>query len=354
MALPFTVAPNSLCILRLSAVGDICHTLPVVRTIQTHWPRTNITWIIGKLEASLVQDIPGIQFIIFDKSRGVKAYLDVRNALRGQRFDALLHMQMSLRSSVVNRLVNTPIRVGFDRARAKDLQWLFNNAQISAHGEQHVMDSFFGFAEALGIKERDVRWNIPIPESDQQQAERLLPGNQPTLVISPCSSMSYRNWHSDGYAAVCDYAIKRYALRVVLTGGPSITELEMGEDIETKSQFPITNLIGKSNLKQLLAILKKSTLVISPDSGPAHMATAVGTPVIGLYACTNPDRARPYFSEEWVIDKYHEAVLDKHGKNASQLPWGIRVRDPGTMERITVEDVTRKLDEFMQQPNTAK
>jgi len=354
MALPFTVAPNSLCILRLSAVGDICHALPIVRTIQSHWPETSITWIIGKLEASLVQDIPDIDFIVFDKSRGANAYLDVRRALLGRRFDALLHMQMSLRSSVVNRLVRTPIRIGFDRARAKDLQWLFNNAQIPAHPEQHVMDSFFGFAEALGIKERNVRWDIPIPAPDRQQAESMLPGNQATLVISPCSSMSYRNWHSEGYAAVCDYAIKHYALRVVLTGGPSITELEMGQEIETKCNAPITNLIGKSNLKQLLAILDKSTLVISPDSGPAHMATAVGTPVIGLYACTNPDRARPYYSKEWVIDKYHEAVFDKHGKKASQLPWGIRVRDPGTMERITVEEVTNKLDEFMQQSNNTK
>ena len=349
MSLPFQAAPESLCILRLSAVGDICHTLPVVRTIQSHWPETKISWIIGKLEASLVQDIPAIEFVIFDKARGMQAYLDVRRTLRDRRFDALLHMQMSLRSSVVNRLVNTNTRIGFDRARAKDMQWLFNNTQIPAHSNQHVMDSFFGFTEALGINDRDLRWDIPIAETDQQQAETLLPGKQPTLIISPCSSMSYRNWHSDGYAAVCDYAVKRYALRVALTGGPSITELEMGHDIETKAKIPIINLIGKTNLKQLLAILDKATVVVSPDSGPAHMATAVQTPVIGLYACTNPDRARPYFSGEWVIDKYHDALRDKHGKHASQLPWGIRVRDPGTMERITVEDVTRKLDKFMQQ-----
>ncbi|WP_455197620.1 glycosyltransferase family 9 protein [Kaarinaea lacus] len=351
MSLPFHDAPDSLCILRLSAVGDICHTLPVVRTIQSHWPSTKISWIIGQLEASLVHDIPGIEFVIFDKSRGMNAYLDVRKALNGWRFDALLHMQMSLRSSVVNRLVNTSTRIGFDRARAKDLQWLFNNAQIPAHRDQHVMDSFFGFAEALGINDRDLLWNIPIPESDQQQAEKLLPGKQPMLVISPCSSMSYRNWHSEGYAAVADYAVKQYGLRVVLTGGPSITELEMGQDIETKCKLPTINLIGKTNLKQLLAILEKATVVLSPDSGPAHMATAVKTPVIGLYACTNPERARPYFSGEWVIDKYHDAVRDKHGKEASALPWGIRVRDPGTMERITVEDVTKKLDEFMLRTN---
>lgn len=347
MSLPFSSAPQSLCILRLSAVGDICHALPVVRTLQAHWPETQLSWIIGKTEAGLVGDIPGIEFIVFDKSRGLRAYSDIRQQLRGRRFDALLHMQMSLRSSLINRLVASPLRIGFDRARAKDLQWLFNNAQIPAHTEQHVLDSFFGFAEALGIHERRLVWNIPIPARDRQQAEALLPGDAPTLIVSPCSSMSYRNWHSAGYAAVCDHAAQTHGLRVVLTGGPSRSEREMGEQIMQQCHSPPINLIGNTSLKQLLALLDKALLVISPDSGPAHMATAVNTPVIGLYACTNPDRARPYLSTELVIDRYHEAVREKFGKTADQLAWGIRVRDAGTMERITVNDVTAKLDQFM-------
>jgi heptosyltransferase I len=328
-------------------VGDICHALPVVRTLQAHWPDTQITWIIGKLEAQLVGDIPGIEFIVFDKSRGWRAYRDIRCRLRGRCFDALLHMQMSLRSSFVNRLVASPVRLGFDRARAKDLQWLFNNAHIPAHTHQHVLDSFFGFAEALGVEERKLAWDIPIPDEDRRQAELLLPGDEPTIIVSPCSSMAYRNWHSAGYAAVCDYAANTYGLRVALTGGPSGIEREMGEQIIRQCDRPVVNLIGRTNLKQLLALLDKALLVISPDSGPAHMATAVNTPVIGLYACTNPDRARPYFSGDLVVDEYHKTVRDKYGKDAAQLPWGIRVRDAGTMERITVNDVTGKLDQFM-------
>ena len=351
MSLPFTSAPDSLCILRLSAVGDICHALPVVRTLQAYWPHTQLCWIIGKTEATLVGDIPGIEFIVFDKSRGLHAYNDIRQQLRARRFDALLHMQMSLRSSLINRLINTPLRIGFDRARAKDLQWLFTNAQIPAHPQQHVLESLFGFTEALGIQERKLTWDIPIAAEDRQQAETLLPGDAATLIISPCSSMSYRNWHSAGYAAMCDYAAQTHGLRVALTGGPGRIEREMGEQIVQQCRTPPLNLIGKTTLKQLLALLDKALLVISPDSGPAHMATAVNTPVIGLYACTNPDRARPYLSEELVIDKYHEAVREKFGKDASELPWGIRVRDAGTMERITVQDVTAKLDQFLQHVN---
>lgn len=343
----FDQPPRSLCLLRLSAVGDVCHALPVVRTIQAHWPETKISWIIGRLEAGLIGDIPDIEFIIFDKAGGLAALLELRNALRNRRFDALLHMQVSLRSSIINRFVSTKIRIGFDRERAKDLQWLFNNTRIPAHQHQHVMESFFGFAEALGINEKVLRWDIPVPEADRQQAETLLPGNTPTLLISPCSSMAYRNWHAAGYAAVCDYAADRYGLRVVLTGGPSETEQTMGKQIESACKAPVSNLIGKTSLRQLLPIFEKSVGIVSPDSGPAHMAAATNTPVIGLYACTNPDRARPWFSQNLVVDKYHDAVLAKHGKPADQLPWGIRVRDPGTMDRILVSNVTEKLDLLM-------
>lgn len=347
MPLPFTNAPQSLCILRLSAVGDVCHTLPVVRTIQKTWPQTLLTWIIGKTEATLVGDIPGIEFVVFDKSMGWRGYLEVLRQLAGRRFDALLHMQMSLRSSLINRLVRTDIRLGFDRDRAKDLQWLVNNHQIPAHRHQHVMESLFGFAEALGITERHITWEIPVSRHDKDIVNALLTHDKPLLVISPCSSMSYRNWNVAGYAAVADYAATRHGMNVVLSGGPSVSERDAGEQITRLAQHKPLNLIGKTNLKQLLYLLDVARVLVSPDSGPAHMASAVGTPVIGLYACTNPDRARPYFSDSTVVDKYHDTVLKKYGKPADQLPWGIRVRDPETMNAIAVNDVTAKLDLVM-------
>jgi heptosyltransferase I len=344
MPLPFSTPPKRLCILRLSAVGDVCHTLPVVRTIQATWPQTRITWIIGKTEAGLLSDIPGIEFVIFDKSLGWRAYRSVKQQLSGRHFDALLHMQMSLRSSLINRLVNTKIRLGFDRARAKDLQWLVNNHHIPAHGRQHVMDSLFGFAQTLGISERKLNWDIPIDQKDKNIIDVLIPHDKPLLVISPCSSMSYRNWNAGGYAAVGDYAVKHYGMVVVLSGGPSAIERHMGDQIERLMHHKPLNLIGKTNLKQLLYLLDKATALVSPDSGPAHMATAVRTPVIGLYACTNPDRARPYFSAASTVDKYQDAAQKKYGKPASELPWGIRIRDAGTMDTISTSDVTEKLD----------
>lgn len=347
MPLPLIEPPRSLCLLRLSAIGDISHTLPLLRTLQARWPETKITWIIGKLEHSLVSDIPGVEFIIFDKARRWRAYTDLTKALRGRRFDVLLHMQMSLRASLASLLIRARVKLGFDRERAKDLQGLFVNARIKHQPRQHVIDSFFGFAEALGIEEKQLRWDIPIPDGARRFAREMVPDDRPVLVISPCSSMSYRNWNVEGYAAVGDYAASRHGMRVVLTGGPSATEKEYGETIKGLMGHEPIDLVGKTNLKQLLAVLERATAVLAPDSGPAHLATAVGTPVIGLYATTNPDRARPYLSTRYVVNKYPEAVRGKYGKLPDQLPWGIRVRDKGTMDLIQIEDVTKTLDRLV-------
>jgi heptosyltransferase I len=352
MALPLTSPPKNLCLLRLSALGDISHSLPILRTIQTAWPETQITWIIGKREHALVGDIPGVDFIIFDKSRRWAAYADLRRALRGRRFDVLLHMQMSLRASLASLLVKADIRLGFDRARAGDMQWLFTNQKIAAHKNQHVLDSFFGFTEALGIESRDLRWDVPIPETAHSWAKAHLPQTR-FLALSPCSSMAYRNWNSAGYAAVAEYAIKHHGLKVVLCGGSSALERQYGAEIHARLDSAgcadsMLNLIGETDLKQLLAVLQQASCLLSPDAGPAHLATAVDTPVIGLYACTNPERAGPYLSNEFIVNRYPEAVEAAYAKLPGQLPWGIRVKDPGAMERIRVDDVTRILDRLLE------
>lgn len=321
--------------------------LPLVRTLQFHWPRTRLTWIIGRLEHSLVGDIPGIEFIIFDKDRRWRALADLRRALHGRRFDILLHMQLSLRASLASLLVKADLRLGFDRARAKDLQWLFTNARIAPRSREHVVESFFGFTDAIGIDERIWRWEIPIPEEARRFAAECLPGDRPTLVISPCSSMSYRNWSAEGYAAVADHAARRHGMRVVLTGGPSAIERGYGDAILRAASLPIVDLIGRTTLKQLLAVIERATAVVAPDSGPAHLATAVGRPVIGLYAATNPDRARPYLSAAYVVDRYPEAVRAKYGRGPDEVPWGSRVREPGTMERIGAGEVIAMLDKLM-------
>ena len=348
----FPQPARTLCLLRLSALGDITHTLPIFYTLRENWPDTRITWIIGKVEYELVRGIKDVEFIIFDKKQGLKAYLQLYQQLKTRRFDILLHMQMSLRASIASLLVRAPVRIGFDRQRAKDGQWLFSNKKIAYQPGQHVIDSFFGFSQALGIQDKQYRWDIPIPETDRASAQQKLGIDSPYVIISPCSSKAYRNWSVEGYAEVARYLREKYQYSIVITGGNSDIEHQYADNIQQRLAFEVANLVGKTSIKELLAIIEKADFMISPDSGPAHMATAMNTPVIGLYACTNPDRARPYLSEKWLVNRYPEAIQKKYNKPVSDVPWGARVRDDWAMLLITVDDVIAIADKLIHSPLT--
>lgn len=347
--LPLPTPPRSLCILRLSAIGDTCHVVPVIRTLQHAWPDTQLTWIIGKTEARLMQLIEGVELITVDKRAGLSGLGNLRRQLRGRRFDVLLHMQLAIRASLMAAAVPAAIKVGFDRARARELQWLFTNARIAARSREHVLSSFFGFTAALGIHERSLQWNIPLPADALAYAEALIPDSRPTLVISPCSSHSRRNWTVERYAAVADHAFQKHGMRVILVGGPTRLEADTCAAIERRldSKTRVVNQVGKDTLPQLLALLGRARVLLAPDSGPVHMATMVGTPVIGLYAATNPARSGPYLSRQWCVDAYAEAAIHFCGKTPDALPWTQKIEEPGVMELITVPQVTAKIDELL-------
>ena len=345
-SLPLAQPPRSVCILRLSALGDTCHVVPIVRTLQRVWPDTQLTWIIGKAEARLMSLVDGVEFITVDKRSGL-GLRHMRAQLRGRHFDVLLHMQLALRASLIARNVSATIKLGFDRARARELQWLFTNERIAPRAREHVLDSFFGFLAALGIKDRLVEWNIPLPETAHAYAERLIPDARPTLVISPCSSHVLRNWRPERYAAVADYAARKHHMRVILCGGPSTLEVETGAAIEKAANTELINQIGRDTLPEMLALLARATALISPDSGPAHMATMVGTPVVGLYAATNPARSGPYLSRLWCVDAYAQAARRFRGRSPEKLPWTEKIEHRGVMDLISVEQVNAKLDELL-------
>jgi heptosyltransferase I len=258
-----------------------------------------------------------------------------------------LHMQLALRASLVASCIPARIKLGFDRARARELQWLFTNTRIAPRTREHVLDSFFGFPAALGIPGRLLRWDLQLPPEARTYAQRLIPDSQPTLIISPCSSHARRNWHAARYAAVAAHAAAHHGMQVILAGGPSESERLMGAAIEQACQVPLTNQIGQDTLPELLALLARARVLLTPDSGPAHMATMVGTPVIGLYAATNPARSGPYLSGRWCVDAYGQAARSYRGCEPEELPWTHKIEEPGVMDLIRVEQVTGKLDELL-------
>jgi heptosyltransferase I len=339
--------PQRICILRLSAIGDTCHVVPLIRALQRRWPAVKITWLIGRVEAKLMSLMPEIEFLTVDKRNFIGDLTRLRRELAARRFDVLLDMHVSFRANVISSLVRAPLKLGFDRARADDLQWLFTNRRIAPRRREHVLDSFWGFAEALGIEDRRLEWRIPLPPEAVEYARAVIPDSQPTLLISPCSSHTLRNWRPEFYARVGDYAAGRRNMRVVLCGGPTAIEQDMGERIIAAAQHPPINQIGRDTLPQMLALLAEATLLLAPDSGPAHMATLVDTPVIGLYAPTNPARSGPYLSQRWCVNRFPEAARRFRGREPEQLPWRVKIEQPGVMDLIQPDDVLHRLDEFL-------
>ncbi|HEY7865444.1 MAG TPA: glycosyltransferase family 9 protein [Psychromonas sp.] len=343
----FTTAPKSICILRLSAIGDLCHAVAAVQAIQKQWPSTKITWIMGKIEAQLFHDLPNVNVIVFDKKSGYAGMKAIWKQLENENFDALLHMQLALRASVLTLGIKAKYKIGFNRKRAKEGQWLFTNKKIKDTSSAHVLDSFFEFAYFLGLKKSTPSWNIPLAETDIHFAEQVCQNNKPIFVISPAASKDERNWLTGSYAGIADYAVQQ-GFQVILCGSPAPREVKLGQDIEALMHQQATNLIGKTSLKQLTAVIKQASLMLAPDSGPAHIATTQGIPVIGLYGHSNPNRTRPYLSRESVISVYEKHVQEQHGKPLIDLPWSARAKGAHIMEEITVQQVIDMFNKLTQ------
>ncbi len=338
-----TTSLGQVCLIRLSSIGDVCNAVSVVQAIQRHDPRCHLTWVIGGVEAGLVGDLPGVEFVICDKGQGAAGMVSLRRALKGRRFDVLLHMQVSLRASLVSMMIKAPLRIGFDRTRATEGQWLFTNRRIVPQRRPHVLQGFMAFAAALGVPDHAPAWDIPIPAADRKWAETVLPAGRPVLGIVPAASSPERNWTATGYAAVASHAMDR-GFRVALFGSPSSEEMALGQAIRARLGRPVSDLMGHTTLKQLLASIGRTSVLVAPDTGPVHMAVTQGVPVIGLYCHSNPRRTGPYSCQEYVVNHYDHLFEARYGVPWEQRPWGARVKGSGLMEGIHPDEVIAMFD----------
>jgi len=336
-------APDSICLLRLSALGDVCHCIATVRAIQLQWPDARLTWIIGKGEYRLVRDLPGVEFIVYDKRGGMRGLLRLRRRLAGRRFGVLLHAQVSTRANLIASLVRAERRIGFDAERAREGHGLVINERIPAVPFQHQAEALLSFARVLGADTDGVDRAPPIDEQDREFAIEHQPRPGRAVLISPCSSHAARNWSVTGYAALADWVIESTGRPVILVGGPSEIEKRTGEAIESAMRHEPVNLIGKDTLGQSLAMLERAACLVAPDSGPAHFAAALGTPVVGLYASTWSRRSGPLGSLEHCVDRFPEACRRFLGREPEQVKRGKRIEKSGVMDLVEPEAVIERL-----------
>jgi heptosyltransferase I len=330
------IALDRVCIVMMSAIGDAVHTLPVVNAIKRHSPGSHITWILQPGPATLVRGHPAVDdIVLFDRSRGRQAFGDIRRILGQRRFDLAIALQVYLKAGIVTSFVRADVKLGFDRSRARDMNWLFTNRRIPAHPIQHVQDQYFEFLADLGVSPEPVTWGLGPWESERAwQLEWLAEFDRPICSIVLATSNPEKDWLPERWTEVCDALAERYGLRVVLVGGQSDRELRAEEIVMTKARHKPVSMLG-SGLRKLVGILDASALVIAPDTGPLHMSVALGTPVISLMGYTNPKRTGPY-------RRFHDLLIDAYGEPGESYAPTMENRK-GRMHLITTDAVLDKV-----------
>ena len=325
-------------IVMLSAVGDTVHALPVVNALKRRDPATRITWVLQPGPAMLVRGHPSVdEIVLFDRARGWRAFADVRRALAGG-YDLVIDLQVYLKAGVITALANAPVKLGFDRARAYDLNWLFTNAKLAPRPMQHVQDQYLEFLSYLGVPAEPVTWNLgPWPDERARQREFLGRFDRPIAPLVIGSSKPEKDWLPERWAEVADALHADFGLQPVLAGGRSPREVAAEAAILQHAKRPVVSALG-SGLRPLVGILDAAALVVSLDTGPLHMTVALDRPVISLIGYGNPKRIGPY-------RKFHDLMVDAYGDPGEDYPISMRTR-AGRMPRITVRDVLDRVERW--------
>src|SRR3990167_9685906 len=348
-------APHSICLVRLSALGDVLMFVPLVRTLQRYLPHTRLTWVISPPAYDLVAGIDGVEFIVIKKPRTIRDYWQFKKIMQHRVFDVLLAAQACYRANFLYPLIHASRKIGYYRVRAKDLHYLFVRESIMP-GHDHTLEGFLKFAQVLGINKHELRWDLPIHDVDDQWVtDRLLRSvraacdsgdhARPILLPNPPASKPERSWLVENYVAIIKEAQSRYRLNVILTGGPTAYDHKLADQIQ--QQIQCVNWVGQTTPQQLLALIKRASLMICPDTGPSHMAAAVGTPVIALHAVTSAAVSGPYPFRHFAVDCYAKAVQHILKKTVASIPWGTHVHSREAMQLVRVEDVLKKMNEAL-------
>jgi heptosyltransferase I len=325
-------------IVMMSAVGDAVHVLPLLNALKRHAPASRVTWVLQPAPATLVRGHPAVDdIVVFDRAQGWRGFASVRRALRERPFDVVLDLQVYFKAGIVTAFTYAPVKLGFDRARARDVNWLFTTHRIPGRSTgQHVQDQYFEFLDALRVP-RDpsgVTWNLgPWPSERAAQREFYQRFDRPVAAIVVGTSKPHKDWLPERWVDVARALYTDFGLQPVLVGGTSTREQQAAALV--RARVPEVQSALGSGLRGLVGILDGAQLVLSPDTGPLHMAVALDRPVVSLLGYTNPKRTGPY-------RRFHDLMIDAYGDPGEDYPVSMRTR-PGRMARITVADVLERV-----------
>jgi heptosyltransferase I len=323
----------------MSAIGDVVHALPVVCALRRRYPAMRLTWVLHPGPATLIDGHPAVdEVFVFARPRGARAvggFAALRRRLATRRFDLCLDPQVYFKAGVVTALVRAPVKLGFDRARARDLNWLFTTHRLPPRPLTHVQDQFLEFAEYLDAPAEPATWDLgPWPAERPWQRAFYDRFDRPVAAVVVGTSKAEKDWLADRWRRVCDALWSDFGVHPVLVGGTSPREIAAAATITAHCGDRVTSALG-SGLRNLVGILDGAALVLTPDTGPLHLAVALDRPAVSLFGFTNPKRVGPW-------RRFHDLMIDAFGDPDEDYPVSFETR-PGRMPRITVDDVLAKV-----------
>jgi heptosyltransferase I len=325
-------------IIRLSALGDVVHTLAFVNRLRKARPHAHITWILQPLTYELVKYQQNVdRFVIFSRSGGLASFKQIRRELAGEPFDLVFMLQVSVKASMISLCARGKVKLGYDIRRSRELQWLLTNRRISHRPPGHVLAQYFEFLDELKMPDTPLDWDIHITDEERAwQTEFFQAIGRPVASFAIASSKEEKDWHVEGYARVMDEVDSRFNLQPLIVGGPSQREKALAEEILGMCRCKPLVSLGES-VRETLFQLDGSRVVVGPDTGPMHMAVALDVPTVALFGYSDPRRCGPYQRfQDLLINKYH-LPGEKKGRIT-------RKTKPGRVRRITPEEVISKIE----------
>jgi heptosyltransferase-1 len=296
-------APQRILIIKPSSLGDVVHALPVLHLLRRRWPDAKISWLVAPYCSGLLEGHPDLdEVIIFDRRRFGTAWkspsagmelIQFKRDLRRREFDCVIDLQGLFRSGWLAWQTRAPMRIGF--ANAREWAWMFYTHRVPiATMEQHAVDRYLKVAAALGCETEPVEFRFAVSESDRAAAAEMAGNGEGYAVLMPGANWPTKRWGAEKFAALVETIRERFRLKCIVAGGPDTVELA--------KQLPAAvDLTGKTNLPQLVALLEGASLVVANDSGPMHIAAALGRPLVTIFGPTNPIRTGPYGRMESVV-----------------------------------------------------
>lgn len=341
-------AGGRVCVVLLTGLGDVVHGLPVVTAMRDAGFARHVTWVAEPMPAQLLAHHPCVDDVVVYRRRdgvaGVRALAGDLAARRraGGAFDVTLDLNVYFKSVWPLLLSGARRRVTFERGRAKDGIWLAATETLAPRPRAHTQDMFLEFLAHLGVPHHAPSapgdWRLTLSAAERAAQRDWVAGRtgRPIAAIVPASAIDRKDWPAERWAAVAGALAGDFGYEVAVVGGPGARETAMARTIVERAGVPVTWAMG-DGVRRVAWVLDACALVLAPDTGPLHVARALGVPVIGLYGHTNPWRVGPYRTDPalWV-----DAYTDP---GAAPDPSRFDPPPDDRMARITVAEVLARV-----------